>query len=209
MSLYSLGRLARQRDYSKPVSVVGRPTSRKEASGTTPQTTIETLAAMIPSEALALYTAMLAVVLAEVKDGEEFMALRWALLVSFLILVPTYVFIDHWRGGRKTRTVPSAEMLSAFIAFAAWGLAMPGSPMHGALAGAEDRIATGLIVLASVAVLPFMGGVWLTKQWKPRGESKPPDEHMETASGGGAEQPKPPESAPSQQDMDDSYGDEE
>lgn len=160
MSLYSLGRLARQRDFGEPMTVVGRPMAQQATVQFTPQSAMETLAALIPSEALALYTAMVGVVIAEIAGGApkaQYMALRWALFGGFLLLVPLYLFIDYRRGGKKTRFAPWVEMMSAFTAFAAWGLAMPGSPLHAVLTGAAERITAGLIVLGAVAALSFMG----------------------------------------------------
>ena len=72
-------------------------------------------------------------------------------------MVPLYLFIDCRRGGKKTRCAPWAEMMSAFMAFAVCGLAMPGSPLHAVLMGAAERIIVGLIVLGAVAASSFTG----------------------------------------------------
>ena len=48
MSLCSLGRLARQRDFGEPMTALGRPLTQKATTELTPQTAMETLAALIP-----------------------------------------------------------------------------------------------------------------------------------------------------------------
>lgn len=115
----------------------------------------ESLIDAIPTEVLAPYTAILSVIVAN-TSGTEWEVGRWILFGLGVALVPAAVFL-LWRRQRladTTRRFPIAGMVAATLAFAAWGLVMPGAPLTYTIAKASSlTIWTFIIITVSGAVI--------------------------------------------------------
>jgi hypothetical protein len=108
------------------------------ASGTATSATsaLSAIAAYIPTEVVTVYVAVLATIgVTEPADGAPFTPLP--VYAAFLILTPIVVWglyasravAAGKRLPRSVRSWPKWEMVAATLAFAAWGAALPSSPL--------------------------------------------------------------------------------
>ena len=143
MSAKSLAQLAVNRDMKPPGQSVVKDSS-------------DVLVAMVPSEALAAYTAVIGIVLAA-NIGSAYGAFRWSAYGAFValaVLAPIVLFKRRTAASDKeSRTLPILECLTVAIAAAAWGLVMPGSPLTTILKGNASVFATTAIVVGAAAVI--------------------------------------------------------
>jgi hypothetical protein len=138
----------------------GTPTDK---TNTRPKPKSEALTDSIPTEVLAPYTTILAVVVAN-SDAGEWELGRWVIYAVATALVPIAVLVV-WRRERDQgtkRNVPVAGMLGSTIAFGAWGIVMPGAPLSFTISdGGDLTIWTSIIVAGAPALI---AGLPLTRQ---------------------------------------------
>lgn len=157
MSIRNLTSIAVQRDAEPPKKL------RKDRAGSqpepVPQGWADVLIAAIPTEVLAVYTAVIGVVVGTIQAGDDDrIILRWALYGATIFIVVVWL-VSNYRRQRtsKKRRFPVAEMLAAGTAFAAWGLVMPGSPLAASLDGDETAIWSAIITGGGVLFLGMLG----------------------------------------------------
>lgn len=141
MSALSLGRIAADRDREPPGSDVRRAS--------------ETLIAMVPTEVLAAYTALTAVVMSAVKEG-EYAPFRWSAYAAFVVLAavaPIPAFRSSGTAGTDRRRIPVLECVGAGAAAGAWGIVMPSTPLDLVLNGTALTLSTAAVVLGVGTVL--------------------------------------------------------
>jgi hypothetical protein len=98
-----------------------------------PSSVAATLAKYLPSEALAVYTPVLALLVDDHKPlADQDFGLRWVLAGVVAVLAVLYGVGAYrravLRAGKQFRW-PLAKTLTVLIAFAAWVCVIPGSPM--------------------------------------------------------------------------------
>jgi hypothetical protein len=117
----------------------------------------EALVDVIPTELLAPYTGILAVIVANAATG-TWETGRWVLFGVTTVLVPIAVFV-LWRGDSTNpeRKTPLAGMVGATLAFGAWGLVMPGGPLTYVITdGPTLAIWTTIVVTVVTAIIGFL-----------------------------------------------------
>ena len=168
MSLRSMSAVAVQREAGRPrktraaaESTRVEPAPAEAATTTIPQSWGDMLVNAIPSEVLGVYTPLVGIVVGTIDTGDdELSTLRWILYFAFLVIVIVWLGIAYFTRTTKEerkRKFPWVETISAVVAFAAWGLVMPGSPLSIDMSGDELTIATALISAAGVLVLGAFG----------------------------------------------------
>ena len=112
----------------------------------------------IPTEVLGPYTAIVAIIVANASTTNKYEALRWWTYVISLVFIIVYQLAAYLRKPKATRPRkwPFVETLGALIAFAAWGLAMPGSPLTLRVTGSNFAIASAIIAIGGAAVLGLL-----------------------------------------------------
>ena len=177
MSVRSLTTLAIQRDTGNPISpraareIIAdsdgeirsadgggggdRPSGR--AGADTIATATDILVSSIPTEVVATYTAIVAVVSAALVEGTSgtYLPLRWWLFGGFCAATALSIMGGYYVNKEATSSgrFPWLETLSASLAFAAWGLAMPESPLFFMLDNPVLPITVGLIVVITAFVI--------------------------------------------------------
>jgi hypothetical protein len=166
VSLNSLANLAVQRDAGTPAKTA--VAAEDENPATEAQNWTDVLTAAIPTEALALYTFLTGAIIATISAGEdERLTMRWIIYVAGFVIIAAYLFGSYHRAaGKRKRRLPLREFLSASIAFAAWGLVMPGSPLLADLSSEDDRAVWTAIIIVSGIVLLWLVGKPLQKPAK-------------------------------------------
>jgi len=161
MSLSTLSAVAAQRDSGTPQRAKRTPANGTEAEKTESQGYFDLLVSAIPTEPLALYTFLIAGIVATINGNDSLrLDLRWtiyAVMIAFIVLWLGASYIRRPKAEKKRR-IPFVEMLSAVIAFAAWGLVMPESPLNAELSGDDQTIWTLIITVAGVALLGLLTG---------------------------------------------------
>jgi hypothetical protein len=170
MSLSTLTKIATQRDSAAPRTTKKKPGPGSEV-GTEERGYLSSLVAAIPTEPLALYTFLVATIVATIGPGDdERLFLRWAIYATTIVLIALWLGASYLRNadsGKDKRKFPWVETASAVVAFAAWGLAMPESPLSAELSGDNRTIWTAIITAAGVVVLGMLGKP-LKEKVKPR-----------------------------------------
>jgi len=159
MSMRSLTTIAAQRDHGVPQKAAPEPDTKAAAKETVEGGFLDVLVAAIPTEPLALYTFLAGVVVGTIDIGEsQRLGLRWGIYAGGLVLVAAWL-LSGWLGSRRDSTqstFPAAELSTASVAFAAWGLVMPQSPLAAELGGDNRVIWTAIITVVGVAVLGLL-----------------------------------------------------
>lgn len=202
MSIRSLAALAVARDKASPgkvpgggaaeVAVVqpngtarGQPTGTPPEQGGVPQQFVDVLISAIPTEPLAAYTALVGVTVgaSSAPDARAYLPFRWWTYGVFLVVILVAVWLAYYRASRgpagvaspkNRRGFPFAEALAALVAGAAWGLAMPGSPLNALLTGTVRTLATASIIIGAAAVLTLLQAPQLKTGSKTPGEAANP-----------------------------------
>jgi hypothetical protein len=159
MSLRSLTSIAVQRDAETPKKVE-KTTQADAATQTVPQGWADVLIAAIPTEVLAVYTVVTGVIVGTIQAGEnERLDMRWVLYGATVAIVVAWLAFAYRRQRTSTRKrrFPVAETFAATVAFGAWGLVMPGSPLAASLDGDETAIWSAIITGAAVLLLGMAG----------------------------------------------------
>lgn len=161
MSLNALTNLAVERDAGEPKK---RPSPKSRAE--TPaedekHSYADALVSAIPTEVLALYTFVVTEVVGTITAGDDKrLDMRWILYSAGIAAIVVYLLVGYLRRRHqaKKRRFPGTEIFAATVAFAAWGLVMPGSPLVSELSSDNARIWTALITAAGVFVLGLTSG---------------------------------------------------
>lgn len=160
MSLHSLTNLAVERD-------AGEPKRRVPArAGDDPpedekQSLTGALISAIPTEVLALYTFAVTEIVGTISANEDKrLTMRWYVYAGGAIAVALWLVVGYARRRHATRkrAFPGAEIATATVAFAAWGLVMPGSPLVSSLSADNARIWSGIITVVGVFAVGLVGG---------------------------------------------------
>jgi hypothetical protein len=157
MSLRSLSGIASLRDLGGARKADPAPRTEQDAERTVASGYADVLVSAIPTEVLGLYTFLVGVITGTITQGDdERLLLRWLVYASAIVFIVAFLYASYRRRPRRRR-FPVAETLAAVVAFAAWGLAMPESPLAAELTGDDRAIWTAIITVAGVAVLLLLG----------------------------------------------------
>jgi hypothetical protein len=146
MSVRSLTTLAVERDTEAPAS----------AKGFT-----DVLISAIPSEVLGLYTFVVTAIVGTITAGDDKqLGLRWVVFVAGALATVVHLLVGYVqvRHATRRRRFPGPEVTAAVVAFSAWGLIMPGSPLTATLSADGARIWTAIITAVGVFVLFLLRG---------------------------------------------------
>jgi hypothetical protein len=161
MSISRLCAVAVQREVASPQRAKKKPKTAEEVRATEQQGYVDLLVAAIPTEPLALYTFVVGGIVATIDSGEdERLVMRWAIYGVMTAFIALWIAISY-RGrtsGKRKRQLPVAEITAAVVAFAAWGLVMPESPLNAELTGDDRVVWTLLITGVGSAVLMLITG---------------------------------------------------
>lgn len=161
MSLSTLTRIAAQRDTGKPhVAKKKKKEGDESKVGTEERSYLSTLVAAIPTEPLALYTFLVATIVATIEPGgDKRLFLRWVIYVAMIGVIVLWLWSSYRRNRDSDgkRSFPVLETVSAVVAFAAWGLAMPESPLNAALSSDNRTIWTAIVTVVGVLILGMLG----------------------------------------------------
>jgi len=152
MSIVSMADAKVQRENPKP------PAKDVQPAGV-PQTILNQLMRYIPTESIVLYVAVLALFSPlKAPEGKTVADLsfqgRWITFIAFisltLILVPL-LYLGKARAAGKTFTTPIFEMAVAPLAFSAWALALPDTPLR-TISGYKEAIGAALVLGATLLI---------------------------------------------------------
>ena len=105
MSMSTLSAVAIQRDKGKPQRVKGKPETEAETKETEASGYFDLLVSAIPTEPLALYTFLIAGIVATIDTGEDQrLTMRWiiyAAMVLFIVLWLAASYIRRPKADRK------------------------------------------------------------------------------------------------------------
>jgi hypothetical protein len=119
-------------------------------------TATDVLIHAIPGEVLAPYTALVAIIVSNSANNTR-ESLRWALFAVSLALVGGTLALNFYRGRpAHGRRFPVIEVAAACVAFAAWGLAMPQSPLSMRVTGQDLTIAVAVISIGGAFLLGLL-----------------------------------------------------
>ena len=152
MSIRSITAIAIQRESKAPTRVSGITAEGQDIKA--PQSWADALVAAIPSEPLAIYTALIGTIVATITAGDSHLLMRWILYAVGIVVVVAWISVGFFRGrSAKARKFPWVESFAAAVAFASWGLVMPGSPLSVSLSSENQVIWTAIITAAGVLVV--------------------------------------------------------
>jgi hypothetical protein len=160
VSLSTLTKIAAQRDSGPPKAAKKKPEAGSQEIRTEERSYLSTLVAAIPTEPLALYTFLVATIVATIGPGDDKrLVMRWILYGVTITLIVAWIAASYLRNrdSRSNRRFPVVEALSASVAFAAWGLAMPESPLNAVLSTNNRTIWTAIVTAAGVVILGMLG----------------------------------------------------
>ncbi len=139
---------------------IGKATGTKKADKAK---TLDVLVTMVPTAAVAFYTAGLAAIVGAVAkptrrrpQPNELVGLRVAAFVVLIVLALAAVLIAYYADNEPSDRVPVAEVLATFVAAAAWGLASPGSLIFVTFNPPMRAVLPLLIGAAGVGILAAM-----------------------------------------------------
>jgi hypothetical protein len=133
-------------------------------------TVAETLARYIPSEAIAVYSSVLAFLVADdqpLKDQAS--AGRWAVAGVVAVLAVLYsvgVYRREVLAAGRNFEWPIAKTINVLVAFAAWVCVIPGSPM-----GAFSWYSPALGAIIGILVNAALGAIALFTESPPRSDA--------------------------------------
>ena len=175
MSILSLAEVAVERDVTptkvRTITTKRRSTTDDDGGGQQKQQMRDTLTSAIPTETLAVYTAVVGVV-ASVGGADAatgYLPFRWWAYGFFLALTVGAVWFAYGQKAprvdsaqRRKASLPVLETVTALLAAATWGLVMPGSALSIQLDGNARTIAISTITIVGAAVVAALSSV-LTK----------------------------------------------
>jgi hypothetical protein len=156
-----IGTMAQREADGPPKRAKKDPKNKADAEASEAQSYLGLLVNAIPTELLALYTFVLAAIVATI-DGKDdpLETLRWFLFGVTVAIIGAWLVAAYFRRPKseRKRKFPIAEVSAAMVAFAAWGLAMPESPLGIKYSGDDLTVRTVLITAAGVLLLGFITG---------------------------------------------------
>lgn len=161
MSVRAMNEVAVQREKGGARRLRSQPKSAKDAKQTEQQGYLDLLVRAIPTEPLALYTFLIAGIVATIDPGtDQRLTMRWLIFAITGLFIVAWMIVTYLRrpSNQRERKLPWAEVTSATVAFAAWGLVMPESPLAAELSGTDQTVWTFIIVAAGVAILGLLTG---------------------------------------------------
>ncbi|HEX6781938.1 MAG TPA: hypothetical protein VF125_07900 [Solirubrobacterales bacterium] len=160
MSVRALNEIAAQREQGGARKIKRQPASQKATKEVERQGYLDLLVGAIPTEPLALYTFVVAGVVTTIDPGtDQRLTMRWVLFAAAIAFILAWMIAAFLRlPGDQKRALPWAEVSSAVVAFAAWGLVMPESPLAAELSATNQTVWTFIIIGAGVALLGLLTG---------------------------------------------------
>ena len=160
MSIRALNEIAAQREQGGARRPKQQPLSKPDAKQTERQGYLDLLVGAIPTEPLALYTFVVAGIVATIDAGsDQRLTMRWVVFGATVVFIATWMIAAFVRlPGDQQRKLPWAEVSAAVVAFGAWGLVMPESPLAAELSGTDQTVWTFIITGAGVALLGLLTG---------------------------------------------------
>jgi hypothetical protein len=161
MSIKGLNDIAAQRDLGDaPLRLEHQPQGEGEAKTIQTQGYRDLLITAIPVEPLALYTFLVAGIVTTIKeDSNQHLTMRWIIFAATGTFIVAWMLASYLRQpGKQKRKVPLVEIASAVVAFAAWGLVMPESPLAAELSSENQTIWTFIITAAGAGILGLLTG---------------------------------------------------
>jgi hypothetical protein len=152
VSIVSMADAKVQRENPKPDAKDVQPAG-------VPQTILNQLMRYIPTESIVLYVAVLALFTPlQAPEGKTVADLsfqgRWINFLAFVgltVLLVPLLYAGKARAAGKTFRLPRFEMAVAPIAFAAWALALPDTPLR-TIAGYKEAIGAALVLGATLLI---------------------------------------------------------
>lgn len=177
MSVRGLNEVAVQRDLGGAQRVAEQPKTTDEAHETKAQGYLDLLVTAIPTEPLALYTFVIAGIVATISsEGDQRLLMRWIIFGVTAGFIAVWMLVSYLRQAHSSekpdRALPLPEILTAVIAFGAWGLAMPESPLIAELSGNDKTVWTVIIIGAGAALVGLLTGTLK----KPSKVAPPPED---------------------------------
>jgi hypothetical protein len=133
----------------------------RDEKGGGDKTYTDALIHAIPSEVLALYTFLVTEIVGTIAAGDDKrLTLRWIVFAAGVAGTVLYLIVNYLRArdDARKRAFPGAEVFAAAVAFGAWGLVMPGSPLMSMLSSDNSRIWSAIITAAGVFTLGMLSG---------------------------------------------------
>jgi hypothetical protein len=163
MSVRGLNEVAVQRDLGGAQRVAEQPKTTDESHETKAQGYLDLLVTAIPTEPLALYTFVIAGIVATIgSEGDQRLLMRWIIFGVTAAFIAVWMVASYLRQAHSSekpdRVLPLPEILTAVIAFGAWGLAMPESPLIAELSGTDKTVWTVIIIGAGAALVGLLTG---------------------------------------------------
>jgi hypothetical protein len=161
MSVRGLNDVAAQRDLKRgALRLEHQPQTPDEAKETERQGYSDLLVTAIPTEPLALYTFLVAGIATTIDAGsDQRLTMRWIIFAAAALFIAVWMIAAYLRQpGKQKRRLPWAEVTTAVVAFGAWGLVMPESPLLAELSGSDQTVWTFIIVAAGAALLGLLTG---------------------------------------------------
>lgn len=125
--------------------------------------TLDVLVTMVPTSAVAFYTAALAWVLGAVDEPtrrqpnpDELLGWRWIVFAGLLLFAVGALLVSYYTKEPRPNRFPTAELAGTFVAAAAWGLATPGSVLFAELDQPERSFVPALIGAVGIGILAVM-----------------------------------------------------
>jgi hypothetical protein len=123
-----------------------------------PKGYLDLLVTAIPTEPLALYTFLIAGIVTTIEPGsDQRLEMRWAIFAVTAVFIAIWMIGAHRREG-KGRRLPLVEIACAVVAFSAWALVMPESPLTAELSGTNQTVWTFIITAAGAALVGLFTG---------------------------------------------------
>lgn len=161
MSMTRLTAVAAQREQGGARRAKRKPSTKEEGEKTELQGYFDLLVTAIPTEPLALYTFLVAGIVATIDAKESLrLSMRWWIYGVMIGFIVFWLVASYWRRPKaeRDRKLPVAELAAAVVAFATWGLVMPESPLNAELSGDDQVVWTLIITVAGTALLGLITG---------------------------------------------------
>ena len=172
MSVRQLAVLGASRDQGTPnkpkrTAVKTDGSTAPAAAGESSTSALDALVTAIPTEPLALYTGLVAGILAlfpaDSNASGSYVPLRWGIFGVSAAVVCAWVVAGYLTSPGRGRKFPLPEAFTATAAFAAWALATPGSPLRAGLTGDTDSVVTLCITFGGATLVYLMAQFGLTR----------------------------------------------
>ncbi len=176
MSVRSLTNLAVERDIAAatPDTTKAKRTIRTQdgKAVAADQRARDALISAIPTEVLAAYTFLVTEFVGAVDKPttanphpNALLGQRWSLYAGGLLFTAVSILAAYQSKKTKTknRRIPFAEMLAGAIAFAVWGLAMPGSPLIVKMTSPSNKLWPLTLTVVGGALLGLLTGLLRTQ----------------------------------------------